>query len=104
MTDHPEQPLEMVMLPRAAVEQALRALNMSDRVFYPETKIAIAALESSYCAPQPEHLTNFQITELAHRICWKYRHSSDPMHSHTYTFNLSTLLQFARAIEAGEAP
>ena len=93
-----------VTLPRAVLEQALRALNMSDRVFYPETKIAIAALEAAYQAPAPERLTNYQITELAHRICWRYRHSSDPLHSHTYTFNRSTLLQFARAIEADGSP
>ena len=45
---------------------------------------------------------DYEITELAHRICWRYRHSSDPHHSHTYTFNRSTLLQFARAIEAAQ--
>ncbi len=43
---------------------------------------------------------NYEIAELAQRTCWRYRHSSDPHHSHTYTFNRSTLLQFARAIEA----
>jgi hypothetical protein len=35
---------------------------------------------------------------LAHRICWRYKHSSDPHHSHTYTFNRATLLAFADAI------
>jgi predicted transcriptional regulator of viral defense system len=35
---------------------------------------------------------------LAHRICWRYKHSSDPHHSHTYTFNQATLLAFADAI------
>lgn len=53
---------------------------------------------------QPDRSTNFQITELARRICWRYRHSSDPLQSHTYAFDRSTLLQFARAVEAGDHP
>ena len=40
------------------------------------------------------------IIELAHRICWRYKHSKDPHHSSTYTFNESTLQQFAKAIRA----
>lgn len=36
--------------------------------------------------PQPKAL------ELAHRICWRYKHSS------TYTFNEATMLQFAEAL------
>lgn len=39
-----------------------------------------------------------RIEDLAHRICWRYKHSSDPHHSHTYTFNRATLLAFADAI------
>jgi hypothetical protein len=38
------------------------------------------------------------VEELAHRMCWRYKHSSDPAHSHTYTFNRTTLLQFAGAL------
>lgn len=33
--------------------------------------------------------------ELAHRTAWRYKKSSDPHHSDTYTFNENTLLQFA---------
>ena len=40
------------------------------------------------------------IIELAHRICWRYKHSKDPHHSSTYTFNESTLQQFAKTIRA----
>ena len=40
------------------------------------------------------------IIELAHRICWRYKHSKDPHRSSTYTFNESTLQQFAKAIRA----
>ena len=39
-----------------------------------------------------------RIEDLAHRICWRYKHSSDPAHSDTYTFNRATLLAFADAI------
>ena len=42
-----------------------------------------------------------QIEALAHRMCWRYKHSSDPKHSHTYLFNRSTLLQFAQAVIEG---
>ena len=41
------------------------------------------------------------IENLGHRICWRYKHSSDPAHSHTYLFNRSTLLQFAQAVIEG---
>lgn len=40
------------------------------------------------------------IIDLAHRICWRYKHSNDPHHSSTYTFNDRTLMQFAEAIRA----
>jgi len=41
---------------------------------------------------------------LAHRIAWRYKKSSDPAHSDTYTFNEATLLQFAAAVAAIPAP
>jgi hypothetical protein len=40
------------------------------------------------------------VENLAHRKCWRYRHSSDPAHSSTYTFNRVTLLAFADALLA----
>ena len=40
------------------------------------------------------------IIELAHRICWRYKHSNDPAHSSTYTFNDKTLEQFAALVRA----
>jgi len=39
-----------------------------------------------------------RIVDLAHRIAWRYKKSSDPHHSDTYTFNKDTLIQFAAAI------
>jgi hypothetical protein len=42
------------------------------------------------------------IEDLAHRMAWRYRKSSDPSHSDTYTFNRETLLQFAEEILAAE--
>jgi hypothetical protein len=40
------------------------------------------------------------IEELAHRMAWRYKTSSDPAHSDTYTFNRATLLQFAEAVRS----
>ncbi len=42
------------------------------------------------------------IEDLAHRMAWRYRKSSDPSHSDTYTFNRETLLLFAAAVQAAE--
>lgn len=39
-----------------------------------------------------------KLEELAHRIAWRYKKSSDPHHSDTYTFNKDTLIQFAAEI------
>ena len=50
----------------------------------------------------PEHLTDHEIETLAHRMCWRYKHSSDPAHSDTYTFNRVTLQEFARKLMQGE--
>lgn len=43
-----------------------------------------------------------EIEALAHRMAWRYKQSSDPHHSDTYTFNRATLLQFAEALVAIE--
>jgi hypothetical protein len=41
---------------------------------------------------------------IAHRTAWKYKYSTDPHHSDTYTFNDSCMLDFARKLlEAGKA-
>ena len=54
-----------------------------------------------YTAPrQWVGLTEKEMVEIAHRKCWEYKHSSDPAHSHTYKFNLYTLIDFKHAIEA----
>lgn len=49
-------------------------------------------------APKPVPLTTEQIEEIAHRTAWRYKKSSDPHHSDTYTFNRHTLIDFVRAI------
>ena len=41
-----------------------------------------------------------EIAALAREKAWRYRMSSDPHHSSTYTFNQQALVDFARAIEA----
>lgn len=46
-------------------------------------------------------MTEHEIEALAHRTAWRYKKSGDPAHSDTYTFNRTTLLQFARALEHG---
>lgn len=43
-------------------------------------------------------MTKDEIEAIAHRKAWKYKHSSDPHHSHTYTFNTMTLHDFADAL------
>jgi hypothetical protein len=43
------------------------------------------------------------VEALAHRLAWRYKKSSDPHHSDTYTFNRATLHQFAAAL-AAQAP
>ena len=43
-------------------------------------------------------MTDYEIEQLAHRTCWRYKVSTDPNHSDTYTFNRHTLLEFARAL------
>ena len=40
------------------------------------------------------------IKELAHRKAWRYKHSTEPQHSDTYTFNDMCLIDLCRAIEA----
>ena len=40
------------------------------------------------------------VEELAHRLCWRYKRSTDPAHSDTYTFNRTTLLEFALRLES----
>lgn len=42
------------------------------------------------------------VEELAHRTAWRYKYSSDPNHSHTYTFNRHCLLEFAAKLIAAE--
>ena len=46
--------------------------------------------------------THTDVEKLAHRIAWRYKKSSGPAHSDTYTLNRDTLLQFATALMAAE--
>ena len=45
-------------------------------------------------------MTDDEIKTIAHRTAWKYKHSGDPEHSDTYTFNDACLLNFARKVQA----
>lgn len=49
---------------------------------------------------QPLAPTGADIENLGHRRCWRYKHSTDPNNSSTYTFNRLTLLDFARDVLA----
>lgn len=44
-------------------------------------------------------MTEYEVLELAHRVCWKYKCSKDPAHSDTYTFNKHTMLEFYRILK-----
>lgn len=61
-----------------------------------------AMLAARPAAPAPVALTDEQIAEIGHRMAWRYRQSSDPNHSDTYTFNRARLVAFARAIVGKE--
>lgn len=41
-----------------------------------------------------------KIIAIAHRTAWKYKHSTDPCHSDTYTFNDACLLDFVAKVRA----
>ncbi len=43
-------------------------------------------------------MDGFKILEIAHRTAWKYKKSSDPHHSDTYTFNEFTMIDFAQKV------
>jgi len=79
-------PVSMGYSTRAAVEVWWRDLVASKL-----SKLAAPA------APAPAPLTDEQIEAIGHRKAWRYKHSSDPAHSSTYTFNRTCLLDFARA-------
>ena len=61
---------------------------------------ALASRDEAAQQPQGQAVSDEQIEKLAHRMCWKYRHSTDPHHRSTYKFNLTTLLDYSRAILA----
>ena len=44
-------------------------------------------------------MTDYQVKELAHRVCWKYKHGEK---GDTYTFDENTLLEFARLLKLME--
>jgi hypothetical protein len=50
---------------------------------------------------RPLVLTADAVESIALRKAWKYKHSSDPHHSDTYTFNRTCLLDFVTALGVG---
>lgn len=41
-------------------------------------------------------MTDYEILNLAHRICWKYKHGDK---GDTYTFDKATMLEFVRLLD-----
>jgi hypothetical protein len=58
----------------------------------------LAALSTRPQAAAAVPLSEEQIEAIAHRKAWRYRKSSDPHHSDTYTFNRACLIEFVRAL------
>lgn len=48
-------------------------------------------------------MADAEILDVAHRMAWRYKKSSDPHHSDTYTFNATTMVDFARRVMAAAA-
>ena len=69
------------------------------RAILADLDAARAAL-SSHPSPEQAGVSDNDIRCLGQRNAWRYKCSSDPAHSSTYTFNDVCLLQFARAILA----
>lgn len=66
------------------------------RTMHHDTPLTAATAQPASARPEA-------VEALAHRIAWRYKKSSDLAHSDTYTFNRSTLLQFAQALQAAPA-
>ncbi len=75
---------------------AQRALDEAAFPASPAQQDAPAAQPARECLQQSADA----VEALAHRIAWRYKKSSDPHHSDTYTFNAHTLHQFATALQA----
>jgi hypothetical protein len=46
-------------------------------------------------------VTDYEILQLAHRVCWKYKHGEK---GDTYTFDEETLKEFVRLLKLMEKP
>ena len=54
-------------------------------------------------------MTEYEILQLAHRTCWKYKAGVDAMpnkraEKETYTFDRATMLEFVRIMRLMEKP
>jgi len=45
------------------------------------------------------NVTDYQVKELAHRVCWKYKMGDK---GENFTFDVNTLLEFARLLKLME--
>lgn len=94
-----EQLVAALMVKDAAISKAAVFTEYSADKDYLEHALAIQP-HAELVAKKMTILTDEKIKELAHRRAWRYKKSSDPHHSDTYTFNDLTLGDFARAIES----
>jgi hypothetical protein len=74
--------------------------SAAESIWFAGFRAALAATPTLEPVKEGVGLSDEQIEALAHRMAWRYKKSSDPHHSDTFTFNLTTLVQFARALAA----
>lgn len=66
-----------------------------------DAALLVSMIRDALALPaSPAPMTDGDIIAKAHRMCWKYKFSSDLNHSSTYTFNDACLIDFIRAILA----
>ena len=81
-----------------------RAWNAATDALDVELVAELLAERDSMVQAQPAAVSDEQMRAIGHRTAWRFKHSSDPAHSDTYTFNDACLLTFARAILALRPP
>ena len=96
------QPLHATLPADDESIQALRArIQQLEEMLAAVGAGGVEPLKSTTSMSSTKPPTDYQVEQLAHRTCSIYRHSPDPHHSHTYTFNRNPLLDFTRALREG---
>ena len=91
----------------AAHLEARRTCERIGLKSFDEAGAFLDATEAASAPAQAVTLTDADILDTAHRMAWRYKHSSDPHHSHTYAFTNRTMVEFVRRLlgsaKTGEA-